>query len=147
MTAARSLIAISIGTALTLIGFAPPLHAQNPNRATITLAMSNGVCTETITGNDPNAPGTVRAKRGTAVQWRVVNNCSADTSVGLDDWRIKGGDPNSPFTTNGKGGCTAKPGQQCNITLSIRGNAGAGTYSYAISVNGSAVDPDLIIEM
>jgi FtsP/CotA-like multicopper oxidase with cupredoxin domain len=132
--------------ALAVAGISALVSAQAPPaaRGHITLSMAGGNCVKTMVGNDGGSR--IRAKRGAAVQWDVTNNCSADASVAVGDFAIKGGSGDNPFVA-GRTSCSAAPGgKSCMITLTVRGNAAINTYTYAVSVNGKAQDPDLIIE-
>lgn len=132
-------------SAMIVTGAWTMASAQGNGSATMTLSMSNGACTKTLAGNDGGSR--IRAKRGANVQWNIVNNCSAAASVSLVDWIVKGGGANNPFDPSGNPSCSAAPGKGCTVTLHIKANATATTYSYSTSVNGTKQDPDLIIEM
>lgn len=140
----KSLSTISV--AMFAIAGAPALlSAQAPPtaRGRVTLSMSNGNCVKTLVGNDGGTR--IRAKRGALVQWDVTNNCSADATVGVGDFARKGGSGDDPFVA-GRTSCSAATGKSCVIALRVKGDAGIQTYTYAVSVNGKAQDPDLIIE-
>ena len=134
--AMAALVAAGIG-----IGGAVALarQGQPPAAATMTLAMANGACGKTLVGNDSG--DRIRQHRGGAIQWIVVNHCAGNATVAVGGWN-----PSSPFA-GGNPDCEARPGGgKCTITQTVRGNAAPGTYSYAVSINGVATDPDVIIE-
>jgi hypothetical protein len=137
---------ITIGTAILVAAGASALvSAQAPPtvHGRMTLSMSNGKCVKTLAGNDGG--DRIKAKRGGVVQWDVTNNCSADAAVAVGDFIRKGGGADDPFVA-GRTNCSAVPGKGCMITLHVKGEAGIRTYSYAVSINGTKQDPDLIIE-
>jgi len=118
-----------------------------PVVATMTLNPSGSTCGKTLVGNGGGS--VIRAKRGAAVQWKVVNNCSANQTVAVGDFvRKSDGVAESPFGPGGNPSCVARPGAAngCTIALTVRPNASTITYSYATSLNGVKVDPDIIIE-
>jgi hypothetical protein len=153
MTMGTRLAAIGLGVVLAggvcVMAGAQGRGNAATSKATLTLAMSGGSCGKTLVGNDPDAgfKDRLRARRGGAVEWTVINNCTADATVKLTDW-IRKADKGaeSPVDPAGKDECTAAAGKQCVIALHIRGNAGIVTYSYSTTVNGVTKDPDLIIE-
>jgi hypothetical protein len=124
-------------------------NAPAPHRATLTLTMVDGSCSKTLVGNDSdtNFKDRIRARHGEAIEWVVVNNCTAAATVALGDWVRKGDSAaDRPFDGNGRDTCTAAAGRQCVIAVRVKPDAGATTYSYSTSVNGVKKDPDLIIE-
>lgn len=151
MTMGTRLAAIGLGVVLAggvcVMARAQGQSGAATSKATLTLAMSGGSCGKTLVGNDPDVKDRLRAKRGGAVEWTVINNCTGDATVKLTDW-IRKADKGveSPVDPAGKDECTAAAGKQCVIALHIRGNAGIVTYSYSTTVNGVKKDPDLIIE-
>jgi hypothetical protein len=107
------------------------------DRATITLANAGSGCGKSLNTNDGS---TIHTKQNHAVQWDVVNNCAANAAVAVGKWA-----PNSPFA-GGNSDCSASRGGGCRITLAVRGNTPLGTYHYTVSINGTDVDPDVVVE-
>lgn len=113
-----------------------------PVDATMILANANGQCGKTLTGNDANIPGRIHQNRGGVIRWSVTNGCAAQAAVALGGWN-----PSSPFGPGGQSTCTAAAGGgRCNLIQTVRQNAAPGSYSYTVSINGVAVDPDIIVE-
>lgn len=130
-------LAVAGATALISAQAPPTVHGR------MTLSMSGGNCVKTLVGNDGGSR--IRVKRGAVVQWDVTNNCTATAGIGVGSFAVKGGGANDPFVA-GKTDCSAAAGKTCVIALHVKGDAGIQTYSYAVSINGKAQDPDLIIE-
>lgn len=137
-----------IGGGVVLVSAWVLVQAQGaPVAATITLATSGGTCGKTLVGNDPAVSDRIRAKRGAAVHWTVVNNCTGNQTVALGDFARKSDNvAESPFGAGGNRDCVATQGQRCTITLTVRPNAPTITYTYSTSINGVKRDPDIMIE-
>lgn len=140
-----------VGVGVVAVGVTGMLATEQvgPARAVLVLSVTDSACVKTLVGNDTDAANRdrIRARRGGAVQWTVINNCDAQVSVALVDWVRKADRSASyPFNPNGRTSCDVASGQQCVLTLAVRPDAAADTYSYGVSIDGVTQDPDLIIE-
>ncbi len=99
------------------------------------------------------APITPRVRQEQVVQWFIVNDCTEDVSIELDNFRLKGTTrPELPFE-EGRTSCTARAGQLCVPIITLRtlreksdGAKGAFVFEYDVLLNGTKVDPEIIIE-
>jgi len=140
------LMAATLGVVVTAAAGATAEQGQQPARGTITLAQTGANCRATVSGNE-GATDTIRARRGATIQWTVINDCRASSTVALTDWVRKSdraaafpGDPNGRLT------CSADAGRRCTMSMVVRPNAETTTYSYTVSLNGLLLDPDVIID-
>ncbi len=140
----KRLIALTV--AILAIAMIYIFFVKKPPTAygTLTLAMSNGVCVKTLVGN--NGGSSMKAKRNAKVQWDVVNNCTTDATVSVQDFVPQSGPADTPILS-GTDHCSAtKNGGTCSIELKIKSDARIVTYVYAVWINGTKADPDLMIE-
>jgi hypothetical protein len=148
MTARLRFAAVGVGLGVLMAaGVWTTLSAQGnrPTYAAIVLTETGTGCGKTIIGNDTDQTKKDRiwARRGRAIQWKVLNYCNADATIALGGWTLSGvaNDPGA-----GKRDCIVASGGECLLNMAIKGNADLGTYSYTVSINGTVYDPDVIIE-
>lgn len=137
---------VSLAAAFPLCAFVlagsvatPKVQAQGQaSRGTITLQMQGGSCQA--------ATSRIKSKRGQVVQWSITNNCGAEQSLHLTDFRL-GGASRDPL------GCSAadrgkRVGANGNavLTCPVRNDAALGVYTYVVAVGGEGTDPEIEIE-